>query len=272
MRTWSDNYIEGILGLFAGGAISYHAYLTIVLSEILFVWKFVPEYARAFTILLFANCSIICIFGLLKRLFLCTRKEEITAKVYWIALGVIFVIGCFVNFLYNLVLFLLPLVVTTVCILLRNFQMMRFANSDSPILKSIGGIVGSLILAILCMIFTVFMPIFCFGYFLFLSIESRLLILFILFAYALVMPFIAWFEEEFINENVFEIGFEVIWSESLDSLLKATNVSVDVLLCDEFGEAIEKLEQATPENFEEAHKAFCEELKRIQAKLDEESK
>jgi hypothetical protein len=86
------------------------------------------------------------------------------------------------------------------------------------------------------------------------------------------MPFIAWFEEEFVNENVFEIGFEVIWSESLDSLLKATNVSVDVLFSDEFGEAMAKLEQAAPENFEEAHKAFCEELKRIQAKLDKESK
>lgn len=272
MRTWSDNYIEGILGLFAGCAISYYAYLTMVLAEILFVWKFVPEYAMAFTILLVANCLIICTFGILKRLFMLEKKEYITANIYWIALGIMFVIGCFVNFLYNLALFLLPLVVATVCIMLRNFQMMRFVTSNSRVLQTVSGIFSNLVAAILCMIFTVFAPLIVFSYMLFLVLESQILIICILFAYILVIPFMAWFEEEFVNENIFEIGFEVLWCEELETMLKSMNVSIDVFFCDEFQEAFSKLDQASAENFEEAHKEFCEDIKRIQAKLDKESK
>jgi len=272
MRNWLENYNEGILGLFMGYAISYYAYLSIVLSEIFYIWRFLPENAMVFTILLIANCIVIAVFGILKRLCVLTRRERVVAKVYWIALTIVFVAGCFVNFLQNIVLYFLPVIFAFVWVFLRDVQTMRFATSDSKVLVMITWVFSNCLLWPVLMAFVSLTPLAIFVYAINLVFESKLLAVLIPFAFAVILPFITWFEEDFVNENVFEIGYEIVFTKRVEALIKELNVSTEVLWSEEFADAVYKLDEVSEEELEKAWIEFVQEVKRIQSVLDEAKK
>lgn len=270
MGKWLDNYTDGIMALFVGHAISYYAYLSIVLSEIFYLWRFFPENAMAFTILLGVNCIVIAVFGLLKRLCVFTRGERIVAKVYWVALGIIFVIGCFINIMQNMLLYLLPMAFAGKWIFLRDIQTMRFATSDSKILTTITRFFANCLMWPILTAFVSLTPIVILTYVLNMTLTSRIFVFLIPMLFAMLLPFITWFEEDFVNEDIFEIGYEIVFTKRVEGLLKAINVSVDVVWSDEFAEAVYKLEasEGTDDDFEE----FAKELKRIQDVLTNSKK
>lgn len=270
MRNWLENYNEGILGLFMGYAISYYAYLSIVLSEIFCIWRFWPENAIAFTILLVANCVVIGIFGALKRVFVFTKGERIVAIVYWIALAIVFVIGCFVNFLQNLVLYFLPVIFVAVWVFLRDIQNMRFATSNSKILVTITWLFSNCLLWLVLLAFVSLTPFVILTYIANWIFESKLLTFLIPFTFAIVLPFITWFEENYVNENIFEIGYEIVYTKRIENLLKELNVTSEVFWYEEFEEAVSRLQEKG--KTDEAWEEFGTELKRIQSILDEMEK
>lgn len=272
MGKWLDNYSNGIMGLFTGYAISYYAYLSIVLAEIFYIWRFLPENAMAFTILLIANCIVIGVFGILKRMCVLTRKERIVAKIYWIALTIVFIVGCFVNFLQNLVLYFLPLIFATVWIFLRDIQTMRFATSDSKILTTITLIFCNCLMWPILMAFVSLAPLVILTYVLSLTLTTRILVILISSAFAIILPFISWFEEDFVNENIFEIGYEIVFTKRIEDLIKELNISTEVLWSEEFADAVYKLDEVSEEELEKAWIEFVQEVKRIQSVLDEAKK
>lgn len=272
MGKWYNNYVEGILGLFVGEGISYYTYLAIVLSEIFYIWRFLPQNAMAFTILLAANCIIIGFFGLLKRLCAFSVKERAVAKIYWIALVITFIAGCFVDLLQNLVLWFLPVIFTAIWVLLREIQMLKFATSNLGVLKVITKIFSLHLTWILLLIFVSVSPLIILMYVVSLVFEARFLIFLIPFVFAIILPFITWFEEFFVNQNIFQIGYKVIFSKKVEKLLKELNVSAEVFWCEEFIVAVCKLEEEIKFQPADAWYEFAKEVKRIQDNLTESKK
>lgn len=267
MGSWLDDYSDGIAGFFTGYAISYYAYLSIVLSEIFYIWRFLPENAMIFTILLIANCVVIGIFGALKRIFVFTKGERVVTRVYWIPLAIIFAIGCFVNFLQNLVLYFLPVIFTAIWVFLRDIQNMRFAESDSKILVIVTEFFSNCLMWPILLAFVSFTPLVILTYVTNLVFQSRLLTFFIPFAFAMVLPFITWFEENYVNENIFEIGYEIVYTKRVENLLKELNITSEVFWYEEFEQAVSRLQEKG--ETDEAWEEFGTELKRIQSVLDE---
>lgn len=266
MKRLLDNYSDGIGSLFAGYGISYYAYLSIVLSEFFYIWRFLPENAMFFTILLSINCIVIAIFGFLKRIFVFTKWERVVARVYCINLVIIFTIGCFINFLQNLVLYFLPIVFTLVWVFLRDIQTMRFATSDSKILTTLTLIFCNCLMWPLLTAFVSLTPLIILACVVNIVFESRFLVFLIPFLVAAFMPFISWFEEDFVNENIFEIGYEIVFTKSIELLVKELNITTDVFFTDEFADAVHKL--AESDESEKAWQEFEKEVKRIQIVLD----
>lgn len=270
MKKWLDNYVDGIIGLFAGYGISYYAYLSIVLSEIFYIWRFLPENAMLFTILLSINCIVIGIFGLLKRIFVFTKWERVVARIYCINLVIIFTIGCFINFLQNFVLYFLPIKFTLVWVFLREIQTMRFATSDSKILTTLTLIFCNCLMWPLVTAFVSLTPLIILAYVVNIVFESRFLVFLIPFLVAMFLPFISWFEECFVNENIFEIGYEVIFTKRIEKITKELNITAEVFFTEEFADAVYKLEAS--DESEEAWREFEKEVKRIQIVLDNSKK
>jgi hypothetical protein len=270
VKKWLDNYSDGIMSLLAGYGISFYAYLSIVLSEIFYIWRFLPENAMLFTILLSINCIVIGIFGFLKRIFVFTKWERVVARVYCINLAIIFIIGCFINFLQNLVLYFLPIVFTLVWIFLRDIQTMRFATSNSKILTTLTLIFCNCLMWPLVTAFVTLTPSVVLMYVVNVVFESKFWVFLISFAFVALLPFISWFEESFVNENIFEIGYEVVFTKRIEQIVKELSITIDVFFTDEFADAVYKLEAS--DESEEAWREFEKEVKRIQIVLDNSKK
>ena len=233
---------EGIMSLAFGESISFYAYLSIVLIEIFHLWCFTSQNALAFTFLLLGSVATICLFGILKRVFIGRRAELVVAVLYWVVLAAIFAGGCFVDWRQNIFLFLRPVLFAFVWVMLRNFQKMKYVGGRSLLLNICCLIFSNCLVMFCAMIFVAFAPFAIFFYWLCLMEMPKVCVIAIVCIYAAIIPLLAYFEERVLTNNIFAIGYELVWSKDFEYSMKSLNLSLDVFTSQEFIDAFEEYE------------------------------
>lgn len=272
MKRFINASSEGVMSLFFGDSISLYAYLSIVLIEIFHLWSFKSPNALAFTVLLLTSVAVICLFGVLKRVLIGRKAEFVIAVLYWVVLAAIFLGGCFVDWRQNIYLFLRPALFAFVWIMLRNFQKMKYVGCRSLLLNICCLIFSNCLVMFLAMIFVALAPFALFFYWLCLMELPKNCVIAVACIYAAIMPILAYFEERVLANNIFAIGYSVVWSKNFEYSMKSMNLSLDVFTSPEFIDAFEEYEATYKQDGEKAEIILIEKLQKIQTKLEEEQK
>ena len=117
VKLWKN----GITGLFTEGIVSFYTYFSIIFAECAYLWShFSSSVAMPFTIILFAYVINVIVWGPMKGLWEGTKKELIFSILYVIIFIALFIIGCIYNTAISIVLTIIPLIITFICIQLKD--------------------------------------------------------------------------------------------------------------------------------------------------------
>lgn len=208
------NFLANLFGSYASfvwllledDLISYFAYFTTILIEIAFLWAFGVPSAFFFTVLL-----IFCIMNVFVASFWKARvggsSGEIIQGIAFVAVIVIlFLIGCKEDIVTSLLLFGLPLIVTKLWIIIREFQNTAFVGYDpngltmkiskifqNPLFLGFSYLITIGLPFILLVVFTAMTP---------LALHLKIILPII---YILISPFIACIEDDIATCSIFEL-------------------------------------------------------------------
>lgn len=201
--------------------ISFYAYITTALAEIAFLWGFFPEIAVPFTILLSLSIVNIIMCSYLEGVFEGIKLEVIISRVYVAIFGILFIIGFFFDWLANIILFAIPLIISFLWVLMREFQAYGVFYEKTPTLKLfIKNFFKTKVFWIITEIFVVGVP---FGllsagiFFAGLPIWIKILVPVI---YAICIPIIPYIEDAFATKSVFGLAYDHTWSKEYEEFYK----------------------------------------------------
>lgn len=216
MKRLIDTWMIGVEGLIQGVSVSFYTFFTIVFAEIIYSWFFLREKALLLTFVLIGYLLAICAFGYFKKIWTGTRKELILARLFLVMVAIVFAAGCFVDWLINIIFFVIPVGVAAVMVLIRDLQTMRFVASENKMVRFLCYVFDSSLIWLVAEVFVMAVPIACLWYVLSLIGLDSSVIVFIMAAYACIIPLIAWLEEEFVSDNIFELAYDVLWTEEFE--------------------------------------------------------
>lgn len=204
--------------LLAEENVSFYLYFTVALAEIAFLWGFFTSIAIPFTVLLGLSILNIIFCGLGKGCREGEKEELIFARAYTVIFALIIIVGFFFNWLANIILFGSALLITFLGIITRQFQaygnlgydcikkwkkFFKVLNKLVLIVSQIILLVGPFVLFVVAVSLTN-LPIW-------LKIVCPIV-------YAVLIPFIANFEDEFPTCNIFELAYDVTWDEEMQAV------------------------------------------------------
>lgn len=193
--------------------VSFYAYFTSILAEIFILWSFFPEIALPFSILLGICMANILVFSYLKGDWEGNRQELIFTIGYDLVALVVFGVGFFVtDWLTNVILFIIPIFVTLVCVVLRNFQVNVSAAMHSEFLQKIIDSFADGVLYVISQLIILMLPIQIFIGVVCLTTFSTGIKIAIILGYLLLIPFLSYIEDTFGGQNMFRLAYEVTWS------------------------------------------------------------
>ena len=200
LGTWLD----GFSVLVDDDLISFYTYFTMVFAEIAFLWSFFPDIALPFTILLLLSCINIVVTSYLKSSYESTEKDVPITLGYRISFVVLCGIGCFFNWFASIVLFAIPLIITGLWIVIRNFQDTVFGHG--VLITAISKMFQNKVFWVISQIVVVGLPIsllaagICTTA---LPVWAKVILIIV---YAAITPFIALLEDEMMGGDVFELA------------------------------------------------------------------
>lgn len=213
IETWFD----GICYLFEEELVSFYAYFTTILTEIVILWRFFPQDALPFTILLCACIVNVVVCAFFKGKYEGTKVELVFARVYLIVFGIILAVGFFFGWLKNIILFLVPVIVSFVWVLARLFQILM---EDAVIKEGCSKVFSSDIFRSVIQVIITLVPLEAFALFVYLtSITSEIKIA-IIFGYVALIPFIVYMEDILAASNIFELAYYLTWSKEQEKQIE----------------------------------------------------
>lgn len=219
MKRLVELWRTGLDWLITDYCISFFTYFTIIFAECAYVWSYYStEVAIPFTVILLAYVLNVIVFGWLKGIWEGTRKELIFSILYVIMFIGLCIIGCIFNTLLCLALTIIPLIITYICIQLRDFQatngFLRLTNKT--FIKGFLYIVSQVIIIgcpyAIFVIFLVTIPTF-----------PILLKVLIPVLYFIGIPFISLLEDEGASCNIFQIAYDITWDKDFEEFRNKMN-------------------------------------------------
>jgi len=220
MSDFFDSWFEGLIYLFTDDLISFYAYITTVLAEIAFLWGFFPDIAIPFTVLLGVSIVNIIVCSWLKGMFEGIKLEVIISRAYVIIFGILFIVGFIFNWLANIILFAIPLLVTFLWIHMRTFQCTVFGGKFPKIVLFISRLFQNKVFWVISQIFVIGVPFAALVTGICLTGLPGWVKMLMVVIYAFCIPLIAYIEDDCAAENVFEIAYDHTWSEEYEQYMK----------------------------------------------------
>ena len=210
MKKIINEWKYGLAFLFDDDLISFYTFFTIVLSEIAFLWAFMPiSQALPFTFILSGYILNVIISAFIQGMWETTITQKIFSVIYiFIFIGLL-VTGCFFSIVVSILTFIIPIAITALWIRLRFFQDTEFAYQPAKFTEFISKIFHNKVFyvfsqivvvggpIILLTIFIVFIPM--------LPIAFKIIIPII---YCLIIPLIVALEDETAACNIFELAYD----------------------------------------------------------------
>jgi len=260
IKDFFEDWISGVNGIVEGELITFYAYFSAVLSEIVYLWVAFQDIALPFTILGILSILNILICADFKGSYEGTKRELIVARIYVLVFVAIFIVGFFFNWLANLVIFLAPFILTGFLSFLNEYTSTIFIREQNKIQKKISNIFENPIVSIIARILVVALPFSVFALSILSTHFAIALKCIIIIGYALLVPAYAYLEDELAACNIFEIATWVLWSKEYEQAEKE----------------LEKKLAEDPEAFEEEviaeAKTMLGELEKIEQMVDEKMK
>ena len=202
LGTWLD----GFSVLVDDDLISFYTYFTMVFAEIAFLWSFFPNIALPFTILLILSCIGILVTSYLKSSYESTEKDVPITLGYRIPFVILCGIGCFFNWFASIVLFSIPLLITGIWIVIRNFQDTIFCYDTGKLITAISKMFQNKVFWVISQIVVVGLPISLLAVGICttsLPVWAKVILIVV---YAAIAPFIALLEHDMMGGDVFELA------------------------------------------------------------------
>ena len=260
IKSFFEDWISGVNGIVEGELITFYAYFSVVIAEIIFLWMGFQDIALPFTILGILSMLNVLICANLKGNYECTKREWIVARVYASVFLGIFLVGFFFNWIANLVLFSVPFVLTGILVFLNEYTSTIFIGKQSEIEEKIYNFFENPVVSIIVGILVVVLPFFVFALSIMNTHLTIALKVAIIIGYGFIIPVFAYLEDELAACNIFEIATWVTWSEEYERAEKE----------------LEKKLVEDPEAFREdvlaTVKAMQIEAEKIEQMVDEKSK
>lgn len=206
MKNFLYNYFGGLELLLSDDLISYFAYFTTILIQIAFLWAFEISNALFFTILLLICIVNVFIAAFWKSYVEGSKAEIIQSVAFPSAIVALFIVGCKANFVTSLLLFSIPLVVTRLWIIIREFQNTEFLgyNPESMTMK-ISKLFHNKFVYILSYVITMIVPIGLLILFTAMTALPTYLKILLPLLYILISPYIGLMEDEIATCSIFEL-------------------------------------------------------------------
>lgn len=213
-----DTYLDGISYLLGDDLISFHSFFTVILAECAYLWVSPHANALGLTIVLLAFILNVLFFGALRGWFTDTRKEPLVAKLYIISTCAIFVVGLLIGKLDFIPLGVIPFLFTYFAVILRNQQDSDlFGDGWSPWQKAVNKFIHILPIWILSQFLVIGAPLITLAIFVIkipgLSMTLKIIVVIL---YIVLSPFLAFLEDNLATQNIFEMAFEILWSEEFE--------------------------------------------------------
>lgn len=217
MKKIVESWKKGITWLFVEGLISFYTYFSIIFAECAYLWShFSSSVAMTFTIILLAYVINVIGFGLLKGLWVGTKIELIFSILYVIIFISLLTIGCIYEASINIVLTIIPLVITFIWIQLEECQYIIISQMTEKLkklkkLKKLNKIFSNKFFYILLQVIIIGCPYIVFVVFIvMLPTFPIILKVLIPIIYLLCIPLITLLEDE-AGCDIFEIAYDITW-------------------------------------------------------------
>jgi len=220
---WYENWENGMYGVLLYDLISFYSYFTIVFAEIVVLWLHYQKIALPFTIFLSLSLINILAISYFKGKYEGTKLELVFTVVFWVIFAGTFIPGFFFDVMANLILFAIPIGFTGLSVVIRFFQNTKFSYGPQFILA-----ISKAFESVLVWIFTQFIVLFIPYYMLVksvlsLPIDSFVIKIAICAVYGMIVPYFAYIEDEWGAQNIFELGFSVVWNPELEEAIEEFN-------------------------------------------------
>ena len=217
IENWLENWEDGLSCLITDDCISFYTFFTVILAECSYLLAF-HEFAIAIpiTVILLGYMLNVIVFARLKGNAESTKLERIFSILYVTVFVTLFVIGCFFNWVINIITTAILIGVTALWIVIREHQDSFYYLPEGlpKIAYLINKLFGNMIFWILSQIIVIGVPFVVFVIFCakisFLPIALKVIIPLL---YLIISPFIAYFEDDSATSNIFELAYDVIWSK-----------------------------------------------------------
>lgn len=258
MRNFFRSWICGVSYLFTDDLISFYAFFATILAEVAFLWAKGFENALAFSVLLILCIINVIICSYYKGEYEGSKLERIVARIYVIIFAILFLIGVFVNIIAAVILFTIPFVFTTFCIWIRGFQDTVFVGKHPKIILLISKIIQKPIVWVISQIIVIGLPMFMCIYYMYQTPMSAFLKILFVILMVLFAPFIAYLEDNLATCNIFELAYDITWSEEYERKNR------------EFFEKMQKDPEGTKKELKEELLKYKEDLEEIFEKVEED--
>jgi len=221
--SWYDKWESGMYGLAIDDLTSFYTYFTLAISEIILLWVCYQGIALPFTILLGVSLVNILATSFLKGRFEGTKLELVFTILFWVIFGGVFISGFFFNVVANLILFAIPIAYSGMSIMVRIFQNSK-VKSEIRFITVLSNLFGNPLFWLITQFVVLAVPYWALvSSILMLPIDSFYIKLAICVVYGMFMPYLAYIEDEWGAQNIFELGFTVVWSKDLDEAVEVLN-------------------------------------------------
>lgn len=192
MKTLLQKWSMGVSYLFADDLISFYTFFTIIFAECAYLHARRPgDIANVFTVILLGYVVDVIVCAWAKGTAERKTGELMVAICYLMIAIAVFVLGCMVNITLSLILLSIPVTVTAACIAIRYYAGFVTHGEIEYILQATTACIPWIAFAITIAI-NPEIPMF-----------GKILIPA---AWAILAPFVAYFEDNSASQNIFELA------------------------------------------------------------------
>ena len=190
-------WATGAQWLFTDNLISFYVFISMIIIECAYLFAHPSSSNTALIVIIIAYVINLIFCAWQKGKYEACKKEKMVARLYVVIFLALFFIGCFVNLLMCIELTLIPLAITLICIIIRNYS-----------INWLGEIIVVGVPYIAFVIAIIVLPI---------SPVAKVLISI---CYFFVIPFFPILEDNTASCNIFEIAYNITWSKIYEDHLK----------------------------------------------------
>lgn len=218
MKKLIEAWTYGLSYLLGDIVISFYTFFTVAFAEVAYLWASQEEaLAIPFTVIFLGYVLNVIVCAWFKGEWEGERKEVLFAIAYVVTFGILFVIGCFINFKMNIIMTVILLATTAVNIAIREWQSCAYFGK----FRKDNELVYVLKMSFKKIIYTLSQALVLGGPFVAFAVYLEqipnlhvVLKVVIPIAYFLCIPLIAYYEDSSSARNIFELAYYITWTRN----------------------------------------------------------